>query len=312
VARFRWTCSAAVYEQIAANRRKTALLLVGAVVFLAVVGYAIGLIWGVGPIGLVIAAIVALVMSVSSYFYGDRLVLASTRAREVTPEEAPRLHNVVEGLAIAAGVPKPRVYVVPEQAPNAFATGRDPEHASIAVTQGLLEMMNRVELEGVIGHEMSHIQDRDILLGTIVATVVGAAVLLAEFFMRSFWWGGFRGRRGNDSSGGILELVLLVVGFILIALAPLAGQLIKLSVSRNREYLADAEGAMLTRYPPGLVSALQKIEAAPHAMRSANNATAHLWLEQPSRFPGKQTGTLERLFSTHPPIEERIRRLQEM
>jgi heat shock protein HtpX len=301
-----------VYEQIAANRRKTALLLVGAVVFLAVVGYAIGLIWGVGPIGLVIAAIVALVMSVSSYFYGDRLVLASTRAREVTPEEAPRLHNVVEGLAIAAGVPKPRVYVVPEQAPNAFATGRDPEHASIAVTQGLLEMMNRVELEGVIGHEMSHIQDRDILLGTIVATVVGAAVLLAEFFMRSFWWGGFRGRRGNDSSGGILELVLLVVGFILIALAPLAGQLIKLSVSRNREYLADAEGAMLTRYPPGLVSALQKIEAAPHAMRSANNATAHLWLDQPSRFPGKQTGTLERLFSTHPPIEERIRRLQEM
>jgi heat shock protein HtpX len=172
--------------------------------------------------------------------------------------------------------------------------------------------MNRVELEGVIGHEMSHIQDRDILLGTIVATVVGAAVLLAEFFMRSFWWGGFRGRRGNDSSGGILELVLLVVGFILIALAPLAGQLIKLSVSRNREYLADAQGAMLTRYPPGLVSALQKIEAAPHAMRSANNATAHLWLEQPSRFPGKQTGTLERLFSTHPPIEERIHRLQEM
>jgi len=301
-----------VYEQIAANRRKTALLLVGAVVFLAVVGYAIGLIWGLGPIGLVIAAIVALVMSVSSYFYGDRLVLASTRAREVTPEEAPRLHNVVEGLAIAAGVLKPRVYVVPEQAPNAFATGRDPEHASIAVTQGLLETMNRVELEGVIGHEMSHIQDRDILLGTIVATVVGAAVLLAEFFMRSFWWGGFRGRRGNDSSGGILELVLLVVGFILIALAPLAGQLIKLSVSRNREYLADAQGAMLTRYPPGLVSALQKIEAAPHAMRSANNATAHLWLEQPSRFPGKQTGTLERLFSTHPPIEERIRRLQEM
>ena len=301
-----------MYEQIAANRRKTALLLVGAVVFLAVVGYAIGLIWGVGPIGLVIAAIVAFVMSVSSYFYGDRLVLASTRAREVTPEEAPRLHNVVEGLAIAAGVPKPRVYVVPEQAPNAFATGRDPENASIAVTQGLLEMMNRVELEGVIGHEMSHIQDRDILLGTIVATVVGAAVLLAEFFMRSFWWGGFRGRRGNDSSGGILELVLLVVGFILIALAPLAGQLIKLSVSRNREYLADAEGAMLTRYPPGLVSALQKIEAAPHAMRSANNATAHLWLEQPSRFPGKQTGTLERLFSTHPPIEERIHRLQEM
>jgi heat shock protein HtpX len=301
-----------VYEQIAANRRKTVLLLVGAVVFLGVIGYAIGLFWGTGPVGLVIAVIVAAVMSVSSYFYGDRLVLASARAREVSPEEAPRLHNVVEGLAIAAGVPKPRVYIVPEEAPNAFATGRDPQHSSIAVTQGLLEMMNRVELEGVIGHEMSHVQDRDILVGTIVATLVGAAVLLSEFFLRAFFWGGFRGRRGNDNSGGILEIALLVIGFILIALAPIFGQLIKLSVSRNREYLADAQGAMLTRYPPGLISALQKIEAAPHAMRSANNATAHLWLDQPSRYPGKQTGTLERLFSTHPPIEVRIRRLLEM
>jgi heat shock protein HtpX len=175
-------------------------------------------------------------------------------------------------------------------------------------------MMNRVELEGVIGHEMSHIQDRDILLGTVVATLVGAAVLLSEFFMRTWWWGGIGGRRGNnnDSGGGAFQLILLIVGFVLIALAPLAGQIIKMSVSRNREYLADAQGAMLTRYPPGLISALQKIGAAPHAMRSANNATAHLWLDQPSRFPGQQTGVLERLFSTHPPIEERIRRLQEM
>jgi heat shock protein HtpX len=262
----------------------------------------------------VIAFAIALVLSVSSYFYGDRLVLASTRAREVSAEEAPRLHNVVEGLAIAAGVPKPRVWVVPEQAPNAFATGRDPEHSSIAVTEGLLQMMNRVELEGVIGHEMSHIQDRDILLGTVVATLVGAAVLLSEFFMRTWWWGGIGGRRSNNnnSGGGVIELVLLIVGFVLIALAPLAGQIIKMSVSRNREYLADAQGAMLTRYPPGLIAALQKIEAAPHAMRSANNATAHLWLDQPSRFPGQQTGALERLFSTHPPIEDRIHRLQEM
>jgi heat shock protein HtpX len=253
-------------------------------------------------------------MSISSYLFGDRLVLASTRAREVSAEEAPRLHNIVEGLAIAAGLPKPRVWVVPEQAPNAFATGRDPEHSSIAVTQGLLEMMNRVELEGVIGHEMSHVRDRDILLGTMVATIVGAAVLLSEFFMRTWWWGGIGGRRSNNnnSGGGIFELILMIVGFLLIALAPLAGQLIKLSVSRNREYLADAEGALLTRYPPGLIAALQKIEAAPHAMSSANNATAHLWLDQPSRFPGKQNGSLEKLFSTHPPMEERIKRLQEM
>ena len=303
-----------MYEQIAANKRKTALLFVGSILFLVAVGYFVGRALGTGPIGIVIAFAIALVLSVSSYFYGDRLVLASTRAREVSAEEAPRLHNVVEGLAIAAGVPKPRVWVVPEQAPNAFATGRDPEHSSIAVTEGLLQMMNRVELEGVIGHEMSHIQDRDILLGTVVATLVGAAVLLSEFFMRTWWWGGIGGRRSNNnnSGGGVIELVLLIVGFVLIALAPLAGQIIKMSVSRNREYLADAQGAMLTRYPPGLIAALQKIEAAPHAMRSANNATAHLWLDQPSRFPGQQTGALERLFSTHPPIEDRIHRLQEM
>jgi heat shock protein HtpX len=302
-----------MYEQIAANKRKTVLLFLGAFLFLVAIGYLIGRLAGYGSLGLAIALIVAAVMSISSYMFGDRLVLASTRAREVSVEEAPRLHNVVEGLAIAAGLPKPRVWVVPEQAPNAFATGRDPEHSSLAVTQGLLEMMNRVELEGVIGHEMSHIRDRDMLLGTMVATLVGAAVLLSEFFMRTWWWGGMGGRRSNNNNnGGPLALVLLIVGFVLIALAPLAGQLIKLSVSRNREYLADAEGALLTRYPPGLIAALQKIEAAPHAMSSANNATAHLWLDQPSRFPGKQNGSLEKLFSTHPPIEERIKRLQEM
>jgi heat shock protein HtpX len=304
-----------MYEQIAANRRKTVLLVFGSIVFLVAIGYFIGVLRpSIGPAGAIIALIIAVVMSISSYMFGDRLVLASTRAKEVSAEEAPRLHNVVEGLAIAAGLPKPRVWVVPERAPNAFATGRDPEHSSIAVTQGLLETMNRVELEGVIGHEMSHVRDRDILLGTMVATLVGAAVLLSEFFMRTWWWGGIGGRRSNNnnSGGGPIELVLLIVGFVLIALAPLAGQLIKLSVSRNREYLADAEGALLTRYPPGLISALQKIEAAPHAMSSANNATAHLWLDQPSRVPGKQNGSLEKLFSTHPPIEERIKRLQEM
>ena len=253
-------------------------------------------------------------LSLSSYFYGDRAVLRSTRAKAVTPQEEPRLHNIVEGIAIAAGVPKPAVYVVPEQAPNAFATGRDPEHASIAVTQGLLDMMNRVELEGVIGHEMSHVLDRDILIGTVVATVVGAAVLMSEIFMRSWFWGGGRGRRdssGGDTAGG-LALILFAVGIVLLIIAPLAGQLIKLSVSRNREYLADAEGVQLTRYPPGLISALEKIGAAPQAMRSANNATAHLWLAQPSRVPGEQTSNMEKLFSTHPPIQERIKRLQQM
>jgi len=303
-----------VHEQIAANKRKTFLLLALAVLFTALIGYAIGYLFFSGPWGVVVAVILAVVLSLSSYFYGDKVVLASTRAKKVTPQEEPRLHNIVEGIAIAAGVPKPDVYVVPEQAPNAFATGRDPQHSSIAVTQGLLDMMNRVELEGVIGHEMSHILDRDILIGTVVATVVGAAVLMSEIAMRSWFWGGGRGRRdssGGDTAGAV-ALILFAVGIVLLIIAPLAGQLIKLSVSRNREYLADAEGVALTRYPPGLISALEKIAAAPHAMRAANNATAHLWLDQPPRVPGDDTSTMEKLFSTHPPIAERIKRLQEM
>jgi heat shock protein HtpX len=301
-----------MYEEIASNKRKSVLLVIGAFVFLGVIGLAIGYLFGTGPLGLVIALVVAFLLATWSYFSGDKVVLASTRAQLVTPEEQPRLHNIVEGLAIAAGVPKPKVYVVPEQAPNAYATGRDPEHSSIAVTEGLLAMMNRVELEGVIAHEMSHVVDRDILLGTIVATLVGAAVLLSEFFMRTWWWGGIGGRRGNDSNGGGFGLIMFAVGFALMVIAPLAGQVIKLSVSRNREYLADAQGALLTRYPPGLISALRKLETAPTAMRSANNATAHLWLNQPSRIPGEKNSTMERLFSTHPPLAERIRRLEEM
>lgn len=303
-----------MHEEIARNKRKTFLLLAAAVLFTALIGYVIGYLWFSGPAGVIIAVILAIVLSTGSYLYGDRAVLASTRAKKVTPQEEPRLHNIVEGLAIAAGIPKPAVYVVPEAAPNAFATGRDPEHSSIAVTQGLLDTMNRVELEGVIGHELSHVLDRDILVGTVVATVVGAAVLMSEIFMRSWFWGGGRGRR--DSSGGdtagALALVLFAVGIVLLIIAPLAGQLIKLSVSRNREYLADAQGVLLTRYPPGLISALEKIAVAPQAMHAANNATAHLWLNQPSRIPGEQTSSMEKMFSTHPPIQDRIKRLQEM
>jgi heat shock protein HtpX len=305
-----------VYEQIAANKRKTVLLIFGAIVLLAAVGYVLGL-WfggsGSGVYGLVGAVALAVVLSLGSFFGGDRLVLASTRAREVTPQEQPRLHNIVEGLSIAAGIPKPRVYVIPEQAPNAFATGRNPDHSSVAVTEGLLSTMNRVELEGVIGHELSHVVDRDILVGTLVATLVGAVVLISEFFMRSWWWGGIRGRRGGDRSGGGIEAIIFAVGLALLVLAPIIGQIVRLAVSRQREFLADAQGALLTRYPPGLASALRKIGAASGIpMRSANNATAHLWLNQPSRIQGEGMGPLEKLFNTHPPIEERIRRLEEM
>ena len=301
-----------MHEQIAANKRKSVLLVVGAFVFFGLVGMALGYVFGTGVTGLVVALVIATVLSVSSYLYGDRLVLASSRAREVTAQDEPRLHNLVEGLAIAAGIPKPRIYVVPEQAPNAFATGRDPEHASIAVTQGLLATMNRVELEGVIGHELAHVLDRDMLLGTIVAALVGAVVLMSEFLMRSWLWGGIGGRRGNDSNGGPATLILFGIGFALMVIAPLAGEIIKRAVSRNREFLADAQGAMLTRYPPGLAAALRKIAASPTAMHSANNATAHLWLSQPSRIEGEKLGPLERIFATHPPMAERIQRLEEM
>jgi heat shock protein HtpX len=302
-----------VYEQISANKRKTVLLIVGIVVLLGIIGYVLGLLYASGPIGLVGAVALATVMSIGSYLGGDRIVLASTRARQVTPEEQPRLHNIVEGLSIAAGIPKPRVWVIPEQAPNAFATGRNPEHASVAVTEGLLATMNRVELEGVIGHELAHVVDRDILVGTVVATLAGAIVLVSEFFMRTWWWGGVRGRRGGDRSGGGAEAIIFAIGLVLLVLAPIVAQIIRLAVSRQREYLADAQGAMLTRYPPGLASALRKIGAASGIpMRSANNATAHLWLNQPSRIQGEGMGPLEKLFSTHPPIAERIRRLEEM
>jgi len=302
-----------VYEQIAANKRKTVVLIVAAILLLGAVGYVIGMFYASGPVGLVGAVALAIVMSLVSYFSGDKIVLASTRARPVTAQEQPRLHNIVEGLSIAAGIPKPKVYVIPERALNAFATGRSPEHSSVAVTEGLLEAMNRVELEGVIGHELAHVVDRDILVGTIVATLIGAVVLISEFFMRSWWWGGGRRSGGGRDSGGGASAIVFAVGLVLLVLAPIFGQLVRLAVSRNREYLADAQGALLTRYPPGLASALRKIaEGAVIPMRSANNATAHLWMNQPSRIEGEGMGSMEKLFSTHPPIAERIRRLEEM
>src|SRR5213082_4291812 len=192
------------------------MLIVGALVLLAAVGYGLGLLYQAGIAGLIVAFVIALFLSIGSYRYGDKLVLASARAQEVTPQQEPRLHNVVEGLCLAAGVPKPRVYVVPEHAPNAFATGRDPEHSSIAVTQGLLDMMNRVELEGVVAHELSHVEDRDILVGTVVATLVGTVVLISEFFLRWFWWGGIGGRRGNDRGGGGAKVIFFAIGLVLL------------------------------------------------------------------------------------------------
>jgi heat shock protein HtpX len=296
-----------VYEQITRNKVRSVLLILAALVLAGGVGYLLGYLFGGGLFGLVVALIIAAVMSFTSYRYGDRLVLRVSRAQPATEEEYPQLHNLVEGLCIAGGMPKPALYVIPEPAPNAFATGRDPEHASVAVTQGLLERLNRVELEGVLAHELSHVKNRDMLVNTLAATLVGVVVLLAGW-MR---WGLFFGGDSNRGRGGG-NPVILIIALVALILAPLSAQLIRFAVSRRREFLADADGALLSRYPPGLASALKKISAAPNQMRVANNATAHLWFSQPSRAVGEGHSRIERLFSTHPPIEERIRILEDM
>jgi heat shock protein HtpX len=232
-------------------------------------------------------------------------VLSISRAREAPREQYPLLFNTVEGLAIAAGVPVPRLYLINDTAPNAFATGRDPQHAALVVTTGLLDKLDRLELEGVIAHEMAHIQNYDIRLSTIAAVLVGVIALLSDWFLRSMRWGRRRGSREGGSGSGPLVLV----GIALALLAPLAAQLLRLAVSRSREYLADASGVMLTRYPEGLAAALEKISADPEPLEAANKATAHLYIINPLREWG---GWANGLFNTHPPIEERLRRLRAM
>jgi heat shock protein HtpX len=303
-----------LYEQITRNKVRSVLLILAVLVLAGGIGYLFGYFFGGGLFGLMLALGIAVVMSFASYRYGDRIVLRVSRARPAGEQEYPKLHNLVEGLAIAGGIPKPDLYVIPEQAPNAFATGRNPEHASVAVTQGLLDMMNRVELEGVLAHELSHVKNRDMLVNTLAATLVGVVVLLAGWMRWGMFWGGMgRGRdRGGGGGGNPAAIVFLILAVVAIVLAPLAAQLIRLAVSRRREFLADADGALLSRYPPGLASALRKIGAASNTMRVANNATAHLWFSQPSRAVGEGHSRIERLFSTHPPIDERIRILEEM
>jgi len=298
-----------LYEQISRNRRRSILLVLLVLALAVGIGYLFGELFAIGPAGAVVALVIALAMSLSSYFFGDRIVLRVSKARPATRETHPRLINIVEGLCIASGLPMPKVYVVPEEAPNAFATGRTPETASIAVTEGLLRDLDRLELEGVIAHELSHVKNRDILVGTLVATLVGVVVLLADWMRRALFWGGRSTGRGR---GWPVGAALFAVGMLLSILAPLGAQLIRFAVSRRREYLADADGALMTRYPPGLASALRKIANAPNRMRVTNNATAHLWFSQPSRIEGPGVSWFERMFSTHPPVEERVRALEEM
>jgi heat shock protein HtpX len=278
------------------------------------VAWAVDLLTGFGVIGMVIALVVVGTMSVVAYWKSDAVALAMSHARPADPTQYARLHNLVEGLCIAAGLPKPRVYVIDDPAPNAFATGRNPKHAAVAVTTGLLEKMNRIELEGVLAHELSHVKNYDILASTLAVTFAGAIALLADFALRFMWWGGPRQRDHDSDSGAGAGVALAAVGFLLLILAPIAAQLMQFSVSRRREALADFSGVALTRYPPGLVAALEKLKDDTTVVHSSSRATAHLWIESPLARTSEQgrLAWLNRLFDTHPPLEERIQALKEL
>ena len=298
-----------MYEQIASNKRKSFLLVFFFLGLIFLLVWVFERMTGMGTEGLVLAVIVAGATALVSYYTSDKVVLAISRARPVEKAEYPYLYNVVEGLAIAAGVPAPRCYVIDDTAPNAFATGRNPKNSVIVVTTGLLEKLNRAELEGVIAHEMSHIKNYDILLQTLVVVMVGVVALLSDWMVRTFWWGGGRRRSSDKGRGGGAAGIFVIVGLVLAALSPLISQLVRFAVSRKREFLADASGAMLTRYPPGLASALKKLAADREPLEAANKATAHLYIVNPLLDIG---GPVNKLFSTHPPIEERIAALEKM
>jgi heat shock protein HtpX len=301
-----------MHELIRSNKRRSVLLVAGFVVVVGLVGAGFGFLIGNGPIATVIALVVAGAIAFASYWKADKIALAVSRATPADPHDYARLHNIVEGLCIAGGLPKPGVYIVDDPAPNAFATGRDPKHASIAVTTGLLEKLNRVELEGVVAHELSHIRNYDILVSTLAVTMVGAVALLSDIAIRTMWWNGGRERRSGDrgDSGNPLALV----GFALLIVAPIAAKAMQAAISRQRETLADVSACQMTRYPPGLISALEKLQEDTTVTHSASTATAHLWIEQPMSGVGDhgRLGGTHKLFDTHPPLEERIALLREL
>jgi heat shock protein HtpX len=299
-----------MYEQISRNKWKSAALILFFVAFIFLLTWFFEYLTGWGKGGLVLAVVVSMTMAAVGYYASDKIVLTISRARPATKDEFPYLYNVVEGLAIAAGLPAPRCYVIDDTAPNAFAAGRKPETAVICVTTGILEKLNRVELEGVIAHEMSHIKNFDVRLQTLVVVMAGIVALLSDWMLRSFMWGGGRRRGGRSRSGsGGAGGILILVGLVLAVLSPFIATIIQLAVSRKREFLADASGAMLTRYPAGLASALRKISADTEPLEAANKATAHLYIVNPLK---NIKGGVNKLFSTHPPIEERIAALEKM
>jgi len=305
--------AATFYDQISANRRNSFLLALVVVLLLGALGFTIGYAITGSAGGAVatttIAVIIGVVLGVGSYFAGDKLLLAASGAKEVDEVSAPQLTNVVRELALAANVPMPKVYLIDDSAPNAFATGRDPKHASVAVTTGLVEKLDREELQGVIGHELSHVRSLDIRFALIVGVMVGSIALLSDFFLRFTFWGGAR-RSGRDrEGGGGLQVIMLVLALVLAVLAPIAARMVQLAVSRQREYLADSSSVELTRNPYGLERALAKISADKEVLEVANRATQHLYFTNPiKKFEQRSSG----LFSTHPPIVERINRLRDL
>jgi heat shock protein HtpX len=295
-----------LYTQKDSNVRKTWLLITMSLIFVIGVGWVFSYL--LRSTGILYAAVLlAVVMNMVAYWNSDKIALSMSGAKPTTCEQFLDLYRIIENLSITAGLPMPRIYVIDSPQINAFATGRDPQHAAIAVTTGALAKLNKNEMEGVLSHELSHVGNRDILVSTVVVVLAGVVAILADWFFRMSFWGGMGRRDDRDNSGSYV----MIIGLIFALLAPLASTLMQLAVSRKREYLADASGALLTRYPEGLASALEKIEGDANPMRTATNATAHLFISSP--FKGKQkTGWLVRLFSTHPPLEERIRILREM
>lgn len=301
-----------MFELIRANKRRSTLLIVCFVGLLTLVGLAVGQLIGNGVGGTVVALVMSGGVAFLSYWKADAIALAVSRATPADPQQYQRLHNLVEGLCIAAGLPKPRVYVVDDPAPNAFATGRNPKHAAIAVTTGLLEKLNRVELEGVIAHELSHIRNYDILVSTLAVTLVGAIALVTQLAIRMMWWNGGRERRSGDRGDSANPLAF--IGFALLIFAPILSRLMQAAISRRRETLADVSACQMTRYPPGLISALEKLRDDCTVTHAASTATAHLWIEQPMSGVADRgrLGSINRLFDTHPPLEERIALLKEL
>ncbi len=296
------------YSYIGANKRKSFILILLFIGFVLFLGWVFGQTSESGYAGLIIAGMIAFVMTLVSYFSGDKIALAASGAHPIAKDENPYVYRMVENLCIASGLPVPRVYIINDPAINAFATGRDPKRASLAITTGAIEKLENEELEGVIGHELSHIKNYDIRLMMIVLVLVGVVALLGNWFFRVRFIGG--GRGGGNRGGGQAQIILFAIGLVLLIFSPIIAQLIKLAVSRRRELLADASGALLTRYPEGLAKALEKIGREQQPMQRANNATAHLFISNP--FGAKAMSGLARLFSTHPPIEERIAALRHM